>query len=112
MQVGNLVLRLTGGSRVGDRLALGDRRPLAYAQCSEVRERRLVAATRHDRHREAVRRHLARERHLAGGRRDNRTGLSECDVHPSMLTGGVRVGANGELTENRAFRRPRPRPGR
>jgi hypothetical protein len=112
MQVGNLVLGLTGGSGVGNRLALGDRRPFADAQCAEVRERRLVAVTRHDRHREAVGRHLSRERHLAGGWRDHRSGLAERDVDPSMLTRGVRVGADGELPEDHAVRRPRPRPRR
>jgi hypothetical protein len=112
VQVGNCVLGLTAGSRVGDRVALRYRRALADAQCSKVCERGLVAVARSDRHREAVRRHLPRERDLACDRRHNRAGASQRDVDASMLTRGVRVGPDGELAKDRSVRRPRPRPGR
>jgi len=112
MQVGNVVLGLTGGTGLGDGLALAHRRALANTQCSEVRERRLVAVTRHDRHRETVRRNLPGERDLAGRRREHRTRLSERDVDASMLTGCVLVGPDRELAKDGALRRPCPRPGR
>ena len=106
------MLGLTAGSRVGDRVALRYRRALADAQCSKVCERSLVAVARSDRHREAVRRHLPGERNLACGRCHNCAGASQRDVDASMLTGGVRVGPDGELAKDRSVRRPRPRPCR
>jgi hypothetical protein len=65
MDVGDRVFRLAGRPWIRDRVSFGDDRAFPNVQRSEVGKRRLVPVARGDRHREAVRRNLTRERHLA-----------------------------------------------
>jgi len=112
MEIRNLVLDLAARSWIGDGISLRDRCALANAQRSEMGERRLVAVGRRDRHREAVRRNLPGERHLARRRSAHRTRPAHGDVNPSMLTCRVLVAPDRELPEDRAVGGPPPGPGR
>jgi hypothetical protein len=96
MQIRDLVLGLARPPRLGDRRTLADRDARLHQERAEMRERRLVAVCRRDRHRQAVRRHLAGERHLAGGRRAHALLSLDRDVDPAMLAGGVRIVADRE----------------
>ena len=83
------------------------RPPRRTRSVPEVGERDLGVADG-DRHREAVRRNGAGERHLPRDRRANRSRSLERDVDPAMLSGGVGVPADREAAEHGAVRRPRP----
>ena len=112
VDVGRLVLSVTGRPGLGDRISLADRVALSDAQVSEMRERGFVAVGGLDRDREAVSGDLAREGHLARGRRPNGRRRADRDVEAAVLAGRVLVTAHGELSEHRAVCRPGPCPRR
>ena len=63
MDVRHVVLGFARGAEVRDSGTLGDRRALARTERPEMRERDLVAVAGLDRHREAMGRNRAGERH-------------------------------------------------
>ena len=97
MDVRHVVLRLARRSRASDRVAFDD--PLASfdAKRPEVRERRLVLPDSKG-HGETVRRHLTGERDLSGRGRADRALASDRYVDAAVLTAGVLVAADRELT--------------
>ncbi len=111
MDVRNRVLCIARRPRVSDRVSLGDERALPDAEGPEMRERRLVSVTGDDRDRQAVRRDLAGERHLA--RRGGADGGAFVyrDVDAAMLARGVLVSGHCIATEHVAVGWPDPRPG-
>jgi hypothetical protein len=114
MDVRHVVLGIAGRAGSCDRFCFADAVPLRDVKRAEVSERDPVLAG-DDRHGEAVRRHLAGERHLARDRSTDRCPRLDPDVDPTMLAGGVLVGHDRELSEHRAIGRPCPgecrRPG-
>jgi hypothetical protein len=108
MDVRHVVLGIAGGAGSGDQVCFADAVPLCDAKRAEVSERDLVLAG-DDRHGEAVRRHLAGERHLTRDRSTDRSPWLDPDVDPTMLAGRVLVGNDRELSEYRAISRPCPR---
>jgi hypothetical protein len=78
----------------------------------EMRQRCLVSVRSRDGDGEAVRRHPAGERDLASDRRAYGRGVVQGDVDAPVLTPGIRVVSERELTKNRPVRRPNPARGR
>ena len=109
MDVRNGMLRFAGRTGVGDHIAFRDESTAPDAQRPEVRQRHLVVLE-FDRHREAVRRDLAREGDGTPDGRAHRPRAPESDVDPAVLTRGVRVSTDGESLEDLPVRRPCPRP--
>ena len=107
VDVRNAVLGLACWARLGKDVVLRDDVAAADVQRAQVGERDLRVADG-DRHRQAVRRNGAGERHLSRDRSANRSRSLERHVDPAMLTGGVRVRTNREATEHRAVGRPCP----
>ncbi len=61
-----------------------------------------------DRHRSSRARHDPGERDSARDGRANDLPRAAADIDPSMLTGGIRVGAEGVRTQHGPLQRPRP----
>lgn len=74
-----------------------------------MRQRGLVAVRRRDGDRQAVRRHLTRERDFAGDRGDHDRRPANGDVDAAVLAGGILVVSNRELAQHGAVDRPGPR---
>jgi hypothetical protein len=111
MDVRHIVLGLARRACSRDRLALRDPIAASHAKRAEMGERRLRSVRGLDCDRDAVRRHGARERHLAGGRRPDGICAGEGDVDPTVLPARVGVVAEREATQHRPVRRPGPREG-
>lgn len=111
VDIRHVVLGVARWAGSGDRISLGHAIAFPDLQRAEVGERRLVVA-RHDRHGEAVRRHLAGEHDLAGDRGANRGVSAEGDVDPTMLATGVLVVHHREPAQDGTIGGPRPREGR
>ena len=109
MDVSHVVLGVTGGTRLRDRVAFLDPSAATYEERPEMRQRCLVAGRGDDRDRRPVRRYLTCEGHLAGHGRANDRCAVEGDVDAAVLAARVRVVADGVATEDGALRRPRPR---
>jgi hypothetical protein len=78
----------------------------------EMEERHGVPLRRSDRHRAAVERQQAGERHAASRRgAHDRVGVS-ADVDPRVAVLAVLLAPELEAAQDRAFDRPRPRAGR
>ena len=110
MDVRNRMLSVARWPGICDRVSLGDDCSLPDAQRSEVCEGCLVSVGGDDRHREAVRRHLPGERHLAGRGRLYRRRLAYRDVDSAMLTRGVLVSTDRVAAKHVAVGGPHPRP--
>jgi len=61
-----------------------------------------------DRRGEPIRRNLSGERDLTGDRRIDEAGAFESNIYSAMLSTGVGVVTERELTKDAAVRRPRP----
>lgn len=109
MDVRYVVLGLARRACCCDRLSLRDTVAAPHAKRAEMGERRLRPVRGLDRDRDAVRRHGAREGHLACGRRPDGVGTREGDVDPTVLSAGVGVVTEREATEHRPVRGPGPR---
>ena len=107
MDVWNGVLGLARGAGLGKGVTLRDDVAAADEQRAQVGERNLGAANG-DRHRQAVRRNGAGERHLPRDRSADRTRHAERHVDSAMLAGGVRVPTDRETTEDLTVGRPCP----
>jgi len=108
MDIGDVVLGFARRAGLGDGLAFAHVVAATHEQRPEMRERGLVASRGDDRDRRPVRRHLTRERDLAGRRRAHHLGAVERDVDAAMLSACIRVVADREATEDRAVGRPVP----
>lgn len=108
MHVGSCVLRLARRARLCDDIAFRHVRAAPDRDRTDVRERRLGAVGRRDRDRQAVRGHLAGERHLAGYRGSDDVCFADGDVDAAMLARGVLVVTDRELAKHGAFDRPCP----
>jgi hypothetical protein len=108
VDVRDLVLAHPGEAGLGDRVSLLDERTALRKQRAEMRQRDLVPVRGRDRDREPVRRHLARERHLARrGSADDVRG-ADGDVDAAVLPSRIRIVAEREAPEHLALDGPRP----
>ncbi len=89
-----------------DGVALRHGLALADRGRAEVGQRHRVPVRGQDRDGLAARRHGARKRDRARGRRAHRRAGGACDVDPAMLSAAIRVGAERERTHDDAVGRP------
>ena len=101
------VLGNAGWPRLCQRRTLRDAVATPDEKRPEMSQGRPVAV-RFDRDGEPVRRNLSGERDFTRNRGPDRATVVERNVDTAMLSGGVRVVAEREVTENGAVRRPRP----
>ena len=110
MDIGNVVLRLSGRPGLGYRVTFDDGRATPYEQLPEMGQRCLVTIVSGDGHREPVSGNLARKRDLSARGRAHDARVVERDVHSPVLASGVLVVRDRELAEDRPICRPCPRP--
>ena len=94
MDVRHIVFRLAGRSGPRKWLTLVDVRATLDLQRTKVSEGSLVSVVCGDRHGQAVSRHLPGKGDLPAHRRKHGIGVSDTDIHASMLSAGVLVVSN------------------
>ncbi|MDH5281575.1 MAG: hypothetical protein OEW52_10575 [Thermoleophilia bacterium] len=109
MNVRNVVLRLSGWPRLGNRPALlGDRAAL-HEECPEMGQRRLVAVGCRNGHGQAVGGNRSGEHDDSTHWGTHHVHAAESDIHTSMLPARVLVTRDRELAKNIAVGGPCPR---
>jgi hypothetical protein len=97
MDIRDVVLRLSGWPRLGDRAALLDGCAALHEQCPEMREGRLVAIACGDRHGQAMSGNLSGETDHPTRGRTHDVRAAEGDVHAAVLPARVLVVRDREL---------------
>ena len=110
VDVGHVVLRVSGWSGLGDGVSLLHARTAPDPERPEVGERCLVTVARGDRDGQAVSRDLPCERHLPCHRRPHCARVANGDVDTTVLPSGVLVLPEGKLPQDGPVDRPGPCP--
>jgi hypothetical protein len=100
MDVRHVVLRLSGGPGLGDRVTLVHLHATLDEQRAEMGQRSLVPVTRGDRDGQAVSGDLPRKSDLTANRRPHLTRIAEGNVHAAVLPARVLVVRDREHAEN------------
>jgi hypothetical protein len=108
VDVGLLMLGLSGRARERNPGALRDDCATTYRRGTEMRQRHGISIRCLHRDHEPAARHLADERHLSSRRCKHGFVVRGSDVDTAVLSRRVRVGAQVEGTQHGAARRPRP----
>jgi hypothetical protein len=110
VDVGDVMLDLSARADRADEVPFADRVASPNGRRAEMRQGHRVAVGRLDRHGSAAHGHRAGERDGAGRRCKDGLSGRRADVDSPVLARGVRIVAEDELLEHRAFDGPGPGP--